>query len=247
MKNLKKLFAVCLALVMLLSCVPAAFAAEVDDATIDMDAECSLTIWKYDFTNARKDGVWDDDSFISTGWREPYVEEVLGEAVRVGDANGEIDNPLGNGQNSNGYAQKGIEITILRVADFVTYSEPANDEHPEYELIELLYGFDSVEAADLLAAIGLANGAGRAEYADSLNNQLMPMSEEPAAIESTIYYYTSDTLNKALYDSLSANATAVKDALEAYVKANQNSIVMAKTNENGKTMERGLQTATSRG
>ena len=33
MKNLKKLFAVCLALVMLLSCVPAAFAAEVDDAT----------------------------------------------------------------------------------------------------------------------------------------------------------------------------------------------------------------------
>lgn len=108
MKNLKKLFAVCLALVMLLSCVPAAFAAEVDDATIDMDAECSLTIWKYDFTNARKDGVWDDDSFISTGWREPYVEEVLGEAVRVGDANGEIDNPLGNGQNSNGYAQKGI-------------------------------------------------------------------------------------------------------------------------------------------
>lgn len=242
MKNLKKLFAVCLALVMLLSCVPAAFAAEVDDATIDMDAECSLTIWKYDFTNARKDGVWDDDSFISTGWREPYVEEVLGEAVRVGDANGEIDNPLGNGQNSNGYAQKGIAFTILRVADFVTYSEPANDEHPECELIELLYGFDSVEAADLLAAIGLADGAGRAEYADSLNNQLVPMSEEAAAIESTIYYYTSDTLNKALYDSLSANATAVKDALEAYVKANPNAIVMEKTNENGKTMERGLQT-----
>ena len=205
-----------------------------------MDAECSLTIWKYDFTNARKDGVWDDDSFISTGWREPYVEEVLGEAVRVGDANGEIDNPLGNGQNSNGYAQKGIEFTILRVANFVTYSEPANDAHPEYELIELLYGFDSVEAADLLAAIGLADGAGRAEYADSLNNQLMPVSEEAAAIESTIYYYASDTLNKALYDSLSANATAVKDALEAYVKANGGT-AMPLTDAYGKTSTENLE------
>lgn len=232
MKHLKKLFAICLVLALALTCIPAAFAAEVDDATIDMDAECSLTIWKYDFTNARKDGVWTDDSFISTGWREPYVEEVLGEAVRVGDANGETDNPLGNGQNSNGYAQKGIEFTILRVADFITYTEPANDEHPEYELIQLLYGFDSVEAADLLEAIGLANGAGRCEYADSLNTDS----------NSTVYYYTSDTLNQALYDSLNENATAVKDALEAYVKNSDASIVMEKTNENGKTMKRGLQT-----
>lgn len=232
MKHLKKLFAICLVLALALTGIPAAFAAEVDDATIDMDAECSLTIWKYDFTNARKDGVWTDDSFISTGWREPYVEEVLGEAVRVGDANGETDNPLGNGQNSNGYAQKGIEFTILRVADFITYTEPANDEHPGYELIQLLYGFDSVEAADLLEAIGLANGAGRCEYADSLNT-------DP---NTTVYYYTSDTLNKALYDSLNENATAVKDALEAYVKNSDAAIVMEKTNENGKTMKRGLQT-----
>ena len=82
MKNLKKLLSICLALMMVLTCVPAAFAAEVDDCTIDEDAKASLTIWKFDWTNAYKDGVWDEDSFISTGWRESYVEEVLGETVR---------------------------------------------------------------------------------------------------------------------------------------------------------------------
>ena len=40
-----------LALMMVLTCVPAAFAAEVDDATIDENANCSLTLWKYDWTN----------------------------------------------------------------------------------------------------------------------------------------------------------------------------------------------------
>lgn len=97
MKKLKNLFAMMLALVLVLSCASSAFAAEAADATIDEEAECSLTIWKYDWTNALKDGVWDEGSFISTGWSESYVEEVLGGTVREGDANGEIDDPLGNG------------------------------------------------------------------------------------------------------------------------------------------------------
>ena len=54
-----------------------------------------------------KDGVWNEDSFISTGWRESYVEDVLGNAVRQGDADGSTGSSLGNGQNSNGYALKG--------------------------------------------------------------------------------------------------------------------------------------------
>ena len=37
MKNMKKLLSMCLALMMVLTCVPAAFAAEVDDCTIDED------------------------------------------------------------------------------------------------------------------------------------------------------------------------------------------------------------------
>lgn len=228
MKNFRKLITLCLALMLCLSCASVAFAAEVADATIDEDALCSLTIWKFDFTNAMKDGVWNEDSFISTGWRESYVEEVLGEAVRKGDANGETDNPLGNGQNSNGYAIKGVEFSYLRVADIVTFTESANDQHPDYNLTQVLYGFDKVKAADLLKAIGLADGAGRYENADNTDK-----------LSRSNYYYTSDTLNKAMADALAANATTVKDALEAYM-VSDGGTAMPLTNENGKTIVRDL-------
>ena len=250
MKNLKKLLSMCLALMMVLTCVPAAFAAEVDDCTIDEDATASLTIWKFDWTNAYKDGVWDEDSFISTGWRESYVEEVLGETVREGDANGNPDHPLGNGQNSNGYALKGVEFTILRVADIVTFTESANDQHPDYNLTQVLYAFDKDKAADLLTAIGLPDGAGRYENADVLNYEssapLTPVDAEAGADAQAIaqvrncWYYQSDVLNKALADALEENSTTVKDALEAYVAASDEAIVMDKTNENGKTIKRDL-------
>ncbi len=250
MKKFKKILTLCLALMMVLTCVPAAFAAEVDDCTIDEDAKASLTIWKFDWTNAYKDGVWNEDSFISTGWRESYVEEVLGEAVREGDANGNPDNPLGNGQNSNGYALKGVEFTILRVADIVTFTESANDQHPDYNLTQVLYAFDKDAAADLLTAIGLPNGEGRYENADVLNYEtsapLAPVDAEAGVDAQAIaqvrncWYYQSDVLNKALADALEANATTVKDALEAYVAASDSAIVMDKTNENGKTIKRDL-------
>ena len=70
MKKFKSILTLCMALAMLLSCIPAVHAAEVPEATINMDANCSLTIWKYDWTNAVKDGIWSEDSFVSTGWRE---------------------------------------------------------------------------------------------------------------------------------------------------------------------------------
>ena len=51
MKKLKKIISVCLAMLLSLTCVPAAFAAESSDCMIDEDAKASLTIWKYDWTN----------------------------------------------------------------------------------------------------------------------------------------------------------------------------------------------------
>ena len=228
MKKMRKILTLCLALVMCLSCAGMAFAAEVDDATIHEDANCSLTIWKFDWTNALKDGVWNEDSFISTGWRESYVEEVLGEGVRQGDANGSPDNALGNGQNSNGYAIKGVEFSYLRVADIVTFTESANDQHPEYNQTMVLYGFNKVKAADLLSAIGLPDGAGRYENADNTDK-----------LDHANYYYTSDTLNKAMADSLNANSTTVKDALEQYMRE-FGGTAMPLTNENGKTIVRNL-------
>ena len=227
--KMKKFFALMMTLVLLLSGIPTAFAADAADATIDTDASCSLTIFKYDWTNAVKDGVWNEDSFISTGWRESYVEDVLGNAVRQGDADGSTGNDLGNGQNSNGYALKGVEFTTLKVADIVTFTESANDQHPDYNLTQVLYGFHKVKAADLLAAIGLADGAGRYTNADNTDK-----------LSKDNYYYTSETLNKALASALAANATTVKDALETYMAAQDGAIVMAKTDENGKTIQRNL-------
>lgn len=224
MKNMRKILSLCLALVLCLSCASAAFAAEVKDATIDEDAKCSLTVWKFDWTNALKDGVWNEDSFTSTGWRESYVEEVLGEAIRTGDANGNTDNALGNGQNSNGYAIKGVEFSYLRVADIVTFTESANDQHPDHNLTMVLYGFNKDKAADLLAAIGLPNGEGRYVNADATDK-----------LDHANYYYTSDTLNKAMSDSLNANSTIVKDALEKYM-ATAGATAMPLTNENGKSI-----------
>lgn len=226
-----KALTLCLALILCFSCTISVSAAEVADATIDPNADCSLTIFKYDWTNAVKDGVWNEDSFISTGWQESYVEEVLGGAIRTGDSNGTSDHSLGNGQTSYGYALKGIEFTILRVADIVTFTESSGDQHPEYNMTQVLYGFDKTASANLLKAIGLANGAGRYENADATDK-----------LDANNYYYTSDTLNKALSNALAENATTVKNALEAYIASSDAAIAMNLTNEYGKAKVSGLDT-----
>lgn len=226
-----KALTLCLALILCFSCTISVSAAEVADATIDPDADCSLTIFKYDWTNAVKDGVWNENSFISTGWQESYVEEILGGAIRTGDSNGTSDHSLGNGQTSYGYALKGIEFTILRVADIVTFTESSGDQHPEYNMTQVLYGFDKTASENLLKAIGLANGAGRYENADATDK-----------LDANNYYYTSDTLNKALSDALSENATTVKNALESYIASSNAAIAMNLTNEYGKAKVTGLDT-----
>ena len=221
-----KAITLCLALLMCVTCAVPASAAEYKDATINVDAACSLTIWKFDWTNAVKDGVWNEDSFVSTGWRESYVEEVLGNTVRKGDFNGDPDNTLGNGQNSNGYAIKGVGFSIANVATITTFTESENDQHPDYNLTKVLYAFNKNETKDLLLAIGLGNGKDRYENADYLDNNY--------------WFYESDVLNKALATALAENSTTVKDALEAFMAANPNRVFMPLTDNNGKTIQRNL-------
>ena len=216
MKTMKKIVCVFMSLVLLLSCAPAVFAAEMDSATIDQNASCSLTIWKFDYTNARKDGVWDKDDFVSTGWQESYVENTLVNTHRKGDAENQNGTTLGNGTTSKGYAIAGVEFTYQKVADIVTFEDQGT--------AQILYGFHRTEAANLLKAIGLENGANRCVEADSL--------------DSNRFYYTSDALNKALAQSLEANATTVKNALESYIRVG--GTAMTPTNENGKTIARDL-------
>ena len=62
MKSIKKLFAMGLAVMMALSIPFSVSAAELEDAPIDESRTGSLTIYKYDLTNAEKDGVWDNHS-----------------------------------------------------------------------------------------------------------------------------------------------------------------------------------------
>lgn len=224
--KIMKALTLCLALVLCLGCALPAYAAEEANAVIHTDANCSLTIYKYDFTNAMKDGVWDNNSFTSTGYRESYVEDVLGNAIRKGsDAQGNV---LGNGQNANGYAIKGVGFDYLKVANIVTFTESENDQHPDYNLTQVLYGFNKTAAADLLKAIGLADGARRYENADTTDK-----------LDHSNWYYTSNTLNDALATALAANSTTVKDALETFIQAGGGT-AMELTDENGKTSAEGL-------
>ena len=205
MKNWKKPVSLCLVLALCLSLGTVALAAPVADATIDTARTGSLDIYKYDFTNAAKDGVW-DSSYVSTGVYDQAVNDALGSAVRAGDTDNSSN--LGNGDTSYGYAVKGVEFTYLRVADIVQFTESAADGAASNH-VEVLYGIDKTNGAGLLAAIGLADGAGRYENADNSDK-----------LDHNNYYYQSDVLIDALRTSLEANATTVKNALENYVKAN---------------------------
>ena len=110
MKNFKKIMSLLLALTLCLSFPVAASAAAYngDDprngVLIDEEAEGSLTIYKYDLTNAEKDGVW-DSSYVSTGvYDEAGVNNVLG---------GSTESDLGNGEVSYGYAIKAYNANKL--------------------------------------------------------------------------------------------------------------------------------------
>ena len=216
MKTMKKIFAVCMALVLALSCVPAVFAAEVAEATMDETARGSLTVYKVDLTNAEKDGVW-DSSYVSTGVYDQSVYDTLIGANRAGDTDNSSD--LGNGESSYGYAVKGVEFTYLRIADIVQFSESAADGRTD-DHVEVLYGIDKAKGADLLKALGLENGAQRYTNADQL--------------DTTKFFYQSDVLIDALALGLQTNATTVKNNLETYIAAGGGT-VMPLTDAYGKT------------
>ena len=136
MKKLKKAFALFMAFAMMLAIPMTAGAAGVDEATIDYNKTGSLDIYKYDFTNAGADGVW-DGSYISTG---------------VKDADG-VENILGvNHSGTYGYAIAGVEFSYLKVADIRSYERVEENT----EKVEILYGVVQTEANNrFLAALGI--------------------------------------------------------------------------------------------
>ena len=155
-KLISRIGALALAAALACTSLISASAATIDKATIDMDAKAQLSIYKYDFTNAKKDGVWNERSYVSTGQYDAKVNEVLGGTTRTG-ANS-ASSALGNGQASNGYAIKGVEYTYLKIADITQFTESEKDGGRTDSHIEVLYAIDKVKGADMLAAIGLADG-----------------------------------------------------------------------------------------
>ena len=150
MKKIHRVFAMLMAAIMALSLVTTAFAAE---PTIDPAKKASLSIYKYDITKASEDGVWDAESYVSTGLHDDAVIDKLSK-----------------------YAIQGVEFTYLKVAD-VTMSNEVVDGQRQ---VGVLYGFDTSDRSNaVLSAIGLtAADAHKTENginyftSDALNNKL---------------------------------------------------------------------------
>ena len=117
------------------------------------------------------------------------------------------------------YAIQGVEFTYLRVADVTMSNEVVDDQRR----VGVLYGFDNSDRSTaVLSAIGLT-------------------AADAHKIDNGINYFTSDMLNNKLAATLAANATTVKNALEAAVKSG---VAMTETDATGHTfasdMEQGL-------
>ncbi len=118
------------------------------------------------------------------------------------------------------YAIQGVEFTYLRVASIAMNSELVDGQRR----VGVLYGFDSSDrSTDVLSAIGLT-------------------AADAHKTEGGVNYFTSDMLNNKLSAALTANATTVKNALEAAVK--NGGVAMPETDATGHTsasdMEQGL-------
>ena len=118
------------------------------------------------------------------------------------------------------YAIQGVEFTYIRVADVTMNNEVVDGQRQ----VGVLYGFDSSDRSNaVLSAIGLTGA-------------------DAHKTEGGVNYYTSDALNNKLSAVLTANATTVKNALEAAVK--NGGVAMTETDTAGHTfadqMEQGL-------
>ena len=118
------------------------------------------------------------------------------------------------------YAIQGVEFTYLRVADITMNNEVVDDQRT----VGVLYGFNNSDRSNaVLSAIGLT-------------------ASDAHKTDNGINYFTSDALNSKLAAALAANATSVKNALEAAVK--NGGVAMTETDATGHTsadqLEHGL-------
>lgn len=149
---LKRLSALAMTAVMAFSISGGVSAADAATATIDTGRSTSLTLYKYDLTGAENDGVWDAESYVSSGLADEQVNTALSQ-----------------------YAIQGVEFSYVKLADLSIYKGTAADGHQE---TVPLYAFTentksgSKETIDFLSALGLTtNDAYRTDH-DSKQNRV---------------------------------------------------------------------------
>lgn len=149
MKNIHRVLALLMAVVMALGLITTAFA----EPTIDPSKKASLSIYKYDITKASNDGAWDAESYVSAGLRDDAVIDKLSK-----------------------YAIQGVEFTYLRIAD-ITMNNEVLDGQRQVGVLYGFDGSERSNA--VLSAIGLTGAdthktEGGINYftSDMLNNKL---------------------------------------------------------------------------
>ena len=115
------------------------------------------------------------------------------------------------------YAIQGVEFTYLRIADITMNNEVVDGQRT----VGVLYGFDNSDRSTaVLSAIGLTDA-------------------DAHKTENGVNYFTSDMLNNKLAAVLTANATTIKNALEAAVK--NGGVAMTETDAAGHTSASGME------
>ena len=175
-------------------------------------------------------------SLITTAFAEPTIDPSKKESLSIykyditkasndgaWDAESYVSAGLHDGaviDKLSKYAIQGVEFTYLRVADITMNNELVDGQRH----VGVLYGFDNSDRSSaVLSAIGLTGA-------------------EAYKTEGGVNYFTSDMLNNKLSAALTANATTVKNELEAAVK--NGGVAMAETDATGHTsadqLEQGL-------
>ena len=240
---LKKVIGAVMAVVTILSMNMSAFAvvnnSTVADATIDMSATGSITLYKYDITNAEKDGVW-DSSYISTGQADDSVTATLGGTAPAGASN--IQQTLGNGQSVNGYAIKGVEFSYARIAELEQYSKVEDGQEKIIFLykvpktlaqtpVSLTDGEANTTNKTLLAILGLSATAGDANgpyKADAGNTGYLYFESDKIIDAFNALLEDHDPNNEELSylnNSATYNPSVTKTLLEQWIQSSPASIL----------------------
>lgn len=163
-----------------------AFAATVPEATIDTARDGSLTLYKYDLTNAEKDGIV--RSFVASGRVDADAEELYAD-----------------------YAIRGVEFTYLKVGEIDTCSVPDATGTAE---IRVVYGIDDrlEKALGVDDAMAVASKDGLGWYlSDTLSDALAAsLKADETWTKDTLEDYVLDNGGATMPETNAAGKTTVQ-------------------------------------